>query len=122
MDLNRNEIDDPGEERAFSARRIRNLVIGAIAALIAGLIVAFAYTSIEYGGSPLDRLFGSKKVNPDIGKLAYDKNTHYFIGVIKSEGYSVKRSAPVYYIERAGGETIEYPKALVDVRARGEQP
>ncbi|HUK91703.1 MAG TPA: hypothetical protein VLZ81_14970 [Blastocatellia bacterium] len=109
-------------ERFLSARRIRNIIIGAVVALILGVLISFAYTSIEYGGSPLDSIFGSKKVNPAIGKLAYDKNTHYFIGVIKSEGYSVKRAAPVFYIERAGGGLIEYPKDVVEIRAPQQQP
>jgi len=113
---------DESDERFLSWRRVRNVIIGCIVALILGLLVSFAYTSLEYGGSPLDRILGSKKPDPAIGKLAYDKNTHYFIGVIKSAGHSVKRGTDVYYVERAGGEMIEMPKNLVDVRARGEQP
>jgi hypothetical protein len=114
--------DGSGDERFFSLRRLRNILIGAIVAVIAGVLISFVYTSIEYGGSPLDRILGSKKPEPATGKLAYDKNTHYFVGVIKSEGYSVKKGTQVYYIERAGGELIDVAKSLVDVRARGDQP
>jgi hypothetical protein len=113
---------DEREERFFTLRKLRTVLIGSVVALVAGIAITFVYTSVEYGGSPFDHLFGSRKPNPAIGKLAFDKNTHYFIGTIKSDGYSVRRSAQVFYIERPGGGLIEVPKSLVDVRDRGQQP
>jgi hypothetical protein len=102
-------------------RRVKITLIGAVIALVAGIGLSSIYTSIRYGGSPLDNLLGKKRVSAVAGKLAYDRNTHLFIGIIKSEGYSVKRATQVYYIERAGGELIELPKSLVEARDR-QQP
>ena len=103
-------------------RRVKITLVGALIALVAGVAVSFIYTSVRYGGSPLDNLFGKKRGSPVAGKLAYDKNTHLFIGIIKSEGYSTRRATQVYYIERAGGELIELPKSLVEARDRPQQP
>jgi hypothetical protein len=104
---------DPGRWR-----RVKVTVIGALIALAAGIVLSSIYTSIRYGGSPLDSIFGKKRGSPSAGKLAYDRNTNSFVGIIKSEGYSVKRATQVYYIERAGGELIELPKSLIEVRDR----
>jgi hypothetical protein len=98
------------------------VVLGAIIALLAGLLIAYIYTSSRYGGTVLDPLFKKEKGGgPSAGKHAFDKNSNAFLGVIKSEGYSTRRGADVYYIERAGGQIIEVPKGLVEVRETGKQ-
>lgn len=109
-------MDDGLEPDGNRWRRVKVTLIGALIALIAGITLSFVYTSVRYGGSPLDGLFGRKRASAVAGKLAYDRNTHLFIGIIKSEGYSVKRATQVYYIERSGGEVIELPKSLVEAR------
>lgn len=112
------DYQDPAPNRW---RRVKITLIGAVIALVAGVLLSFIYTSARYGGTPLDSLFGKRRGSAVAGKLAYDKNTHLFIGIIKSEGYSVKRATQVYYIERAGGELIELPKSLVEARDRAQQ-
>jgi hypothetical protein len=114
-------MDDGLEPDGNRWRRVKVTLIGALIALIAGITLSFVYTSVRYGGSPLDGLFGRKRASAVAGKLAYDRNTHLFIGIIKSEGYSVKRATQVYYIERSGGEVIELPKSLVEARDRSAQ-
>ena len=117
-DVDGKDDQGPGGDRW---RRVKVTVVGTLIALIAGLAISFAYTSIYYGGTPLDNLFGKKRGSADAGKLAYDKNTHTFIGIIKSEGYSIRRATQVYYVERPGGELIELPKSLIEARDRGQQ-
>jgi len=63
-----------------------------------------------------DRFFAKKETkSPVTGKLAFDKGTKYYIGVIKNEGHTA-RLGDVYYVEQAGGGTIEVSKANVEVR------
>jgi len=114
-------MEDGTDSDSNRWHRAKITLIGTLIALAAGVAVSFIYTSIRYGGSPLDSLFGKKPGSAVAGKLAYDKNTHLFIGIIKSEGYSVRRATQVYYIERAGGELIELPKSLVEARDRPHQ-
>ena len=107
------EVDEhAGEERLFSWRRIKVVVVGSLAAIVIGLVAVSLYT----GGSPFETLFGRQKVeSPDLGKQAYTKGTDFFIGIIKGEGVSPKR-IKVYYIEQAGGQMIEVAKERVEVR------
>jgi hypothetical protein len=114
-------MEDSSEPNSDRWRRVKVTLAGAVIALVAGLALSVIYTSIRYGGSPLDKLFGRNRGSPVAGKLAYDRNSNVFIGIIKSEGYSVKRATQVYYIERAGGELIELPKTLVEARDRPQQ-
>lgn len=112
----------PDDERVFSRRRILVAVVGAVIAIFAGWLAVTIYTSIRYGDNEKNDIFSGRKPSPSAGKLAYDKNTNLYIGIVKSEGYSTRRQTEVYYIERAGGELIELPKSLVDVRdARTKQ-
>lgn len=98
-------------------RKARTVVVGSVIALAAGLLIAYIYTSSRYGGSALDSITKKEdRGGPDAGKLAFDKNTNAFLGVIKSEGHSTRRGKDVYYIERAGGQLIDVPKNLVEVR------
>ena len=104
--------EDIGEERLFSWRRIKVLVLGSVAAIVIGLVAVSFYT----GGSPFEILFGKQRVeSPDLGKQAYTKGTDFFIGIIKGEGVTPKR-VKVYYIEQAGGQMIEVAKERVEVR------
>lgn len=97
--------------------RAKVLLIGTALALIAGLAIATVFTFVRYQGGPLASIFGeSKKENPHRGKLAFDKNSNTYLGVIRSEGYSTRRGTNVFYIERAGGQLIEVPKGLVEIR------
>lgn len=106
-----------GVEVSSIWRRIRTVVIGAVIALAAGLLIAHIYTSSRYGGSALDPITGREgRGGADAGKRAFDRNSQAFLGIIKSEGYSTRRGKDVYYIERAGGQLIEVPKSLVEVR------
>ncbi|HKF56573.1 MAG TPA: hypothetical protein VKJ45_14040 [Blastocatellia bacterium] len=114
-------MDDSSEPGGTGWRRLKITLIGSVIALVAGVALSFIYTSARYGGTPLDNWFGKKRGSAVAGKLAYDKNTHLFIGIIKSEGYSVRRATQVYYIERSGGELIELPKSLVEARDRAPQ-
>ena len=109
----RREIDeDSGEERLFSWRRIKVVLLGSVAAIVIGLVAVSFYT----GGSPFETLFGKQKVeSPDLGKQAYTKGTDFFIGIIKGEGITPRR-VKVYYIEQAGGQMIEVAKERVEVR------
>jgi hypothetical protein len=111
-------MEDASEPKPGRWRRVKITLVGAIIAVVAGIALGSIYTSIRYGGSPLDNFLGKKRGSPVAGKLAYDRNSNLFIGIIKSEGYSVKRATQVYYIERAGGELIEVPKSLVEARDR----
>jgi hypothetical protein len=117
-DENETEPEALGEGRLFSWKRIKTIVIGSVVALVVGVGAVFVYTSIQYGGTPLDRFFKRKQPAPPMaGWLAYEKDSDRFIGVIRSEGFSNKRGVDVYYIERPGGQLIEFPKSLVSARA-----
>ncbi len=66
-----------------------------------------------------DRYLEKKeKKSPMAGKLAFDKGTRYYIGVIRDEGHTSRRGN-VYYIEQAGGNMIEVSKENVEVRDPG---
>ena len=106
------EVDhDTGQERLFSWRRIKIVVVGCLAAIVLGLILS----SLITGASPFETLFGRKKVeSPDLGKHAYTKGTDFFIGVIKGEG--IDKDRKVYYIEQAGGQISAIAKERVEVR------
>ena len=106
---------DATEERLFSGRRIRILVLGMIAAIVIGLVIANTFTYFQYGGTMFDRYFKKEKKSPAAGKFAYDKGTKFYIGIIRGEGKS-QRKGNVYYIEQAGGTMIEVSKELIEVR------
>lgn len=100
----------------FSARRLRTIIIGIVAAVVLGLVLVNSFMYLQYGGTMFDRLFEKKdKKSPAAGKLAFDKGTKYYIGVIRGEGHS-SRLGDVYYIEQAGGSMIEVSKEIVEVR------
>jgi len=104
------------EERLFSWRRIRTMMIGAFLAGIAGLVLVNLYMHFQYGGTMFDRYFEKEaKRSPMAGKLAFDKATKYYIGVIRDEGHS-PRHGNVYYVEQAGGSMIEVSRENVEVR------
>jgi len=113
--FNQNE-DDVGDERLFSWRRIKTLVIGTVLAIVAGLVAVNTFTYFQYGGTMFDRYFEKKKKpSPMAGKLAFDKGTKYYIGVIRGEGHT-SRLGNVYFIEQAGGNMIDVAKENVEVR------
>jgi hypothetical protein len=104
------------DERLFSLRRVRNLVIGTVVAVVGGLVAVNVFMYLQYGGTMFDRYF--KKTEPKsqmAGKLAFDKGTKYYIGIIRGEGRS-QRQGNVYYIEQAGGTLIEVAGVNVEVR------
>ena len=108
--------DSSADERLFSPRRIRTLIIGAVLAIVAGLIAVNLFTYLQYGGTMFDRYFEKKeKKSPMAGKLAFDKGTKYYIGIIRGEGHT-SRQGDVYYIEQAGGSMIEVSRENVEVR------
>jgi hypothetical protein len=108
--------DNPADDRIFSRRRMKLLIIGTLAALVLGLVLVNSFMYLQYGGTMLDRLFEKKeKKSPAAGKLAFDKGTKYYIGIIRGESHSSRRG-DVYYIEQAGGSMIEVPKENVEVR------
>jgi hypothetical protein len=108
--------DDEEGERTFSWRRIRHLIIGTLLALVVGLVAVNLFTYFQYGGTLFDRYFEKKeKKSPMAGKLAFDKGTKYYIGVIRGEGHTSRRGN-VYYIEQAGGNMVEVSKENVEVR------
>ncbi|MFY9557600.1 MAG: hypothetical protein WAV20_08255 [Blastocatellia bacterium] len=110
------EAHDPDNQRLFSLRRIKTLIGGALAAVVIGLLFVNTFTYFQYGGTMFDRYFEKKpKKSPAAGKLAFDKGTKYYIGIIRGEGFSSKREN-VYYIEQAGGTMIEVSKDNVEVR------
>jgi hypothetical protein len=114
------QYDNEGAgERLFSWRRVRRLLVGSAVVVLAGAMLISLVTYYRYGGTPFDNLLGRKKEeNPDKGKLAFDKGTKFYIGIIKGEGYSQRRGK-VYYIEQAGGGVIEIAKERVEVREPG---
>jgi hypothetical protein len=104
------------DERLFSWRRIRNLLVGAVIIVVGGLVAVNLYMYLQYGGTMFDRYFEKKEQkSPMAGKLAFDKGTKYYIGIIRGEGRS-QRQGNVYYIEQAGGTLIEVAKVNVEVR------
>jgi|SRR5215813_1877271 len=107
--------DDQCKERVFSLRRIRTLVIGVVIASVLGFVAVNLFTYFQYGGTFFDRYFEKKQESAVAGKLAFDKGTKYYIGVIRGEGHSSRRGN-VYYIEQAGGNYVEVPRENVEVR------
>ena len=108
--------DNQPDERLFSWRRIRTMIVGTALAIVAGLIAVNLFTYFQYGGTMFDRYFEKKEAkSPMAGKLAFDKGTKYYIGIIRGEGHTAKRGN-VYYIEQAGGNMIEVSKENVEVR------
>ena len=108
--------DAAGEERLLSWRRIRTIIIGSVAVVVMGVLAVSLYTYTQYGGTPFDRFFErEQKVNPAIGKRAFDKHLNTYYGIIRGEGKNVGRGE-VYYIEQAGGQMIEVKKERVETR------
>jgi len=104
------------DERLFSWRRIKTLIIGTVFAVVAGLVAVNLFTYLQYGGTMFDRYFEkAEKKSPMAGKLAFDKGTKYYIGIIRGEGHTSRRGN-VYFIEQAGGSMIEASKENVEVR------
>ena len=104
------------DERLFSGRRVRNLIFGTLIAVVGGLVAVNVFMYLQYGGTMFDRYFAKKEPkSPMSGKLAFDKGTKYYIGIIRAEGRS-QRQGNVYYIEQAGGMMIEVAKVNVEVR------
>jgi hypothetical protein len=108
--------DGSAGERLFSWRRIKTVIIGTVVAAVVGLVLVNAFTYLQYGGTMFDRYFEKKeKKSPMAGKLAFDKGTKYYIGIIRGEGHTSKRGN-VYYIEQAGGAMVEVSKDNVEAR------
>src|SRR5215470_3780596 len=107
--------DDQSKEAVFSLRRIRTLVIGIVIAGVLGFLAVNLFTYLQYGGTFFDRYFEKKEQSAVAGKLAFDKSTKYYIGVIRGEGRTAKRGN-VYYVEQAGGTFVEVSKENVEVR------
>jgi hypothetical protein len=108
--------NDSADERLFSWRRIRTVVIGTVLAALLGLVLVNAFTYLQYGGTMFDRYFEKKKKrSPMAGKLGFDKGTKYYIGIIRDEGHT-SRLGNVYIIEQAGGSLIDVSKDNVEVR------
>ena len=110
------ENEESKSESSETGRRVRIVVVGALASLLAGAVLFFIFFTVRYGQSPFGRIFGGQTENRYADKLAYDKASKVFVGVIKSEGYSARRGGEVFYVERAGGLLIEIRKDLVEVR------
>ena len=102
--------------------RIKTALIGSVAVIVIGSLLMSFYTYYRYGGTPFDGLLGRKRdESKDVGKLAYDKRTGVFIGIIKGEGYSKVYGSKVYYIERTAGQWHEYPKDMIEAREPGKK-
>jgi hypothetical protein len=87
-----------------------------VGAAVLGLILVNAFMYLQYGGTMFDRFFSKKEQrSPVAGKLAFDKGTKYYIGVIRREGHTA-RLGDIYYVEQAGGGIVEVSKANVEVR------
>lgn len=100
----------------FSGRRVRTVILGSVFAALLGLLLVNAFMYLQYGGTMFDRFFEKKeKKSPVAGKLAFDKGTKYYIGIVRGEGHTSRRG-DVYYIEQAGGGMIEVAKVNVEVR------
>ncbi|HEX8091769.1 MAG TPA: hypothetical protein VF762_23150 [Blastocatellia bacterium] len=109
------DVNDVGEEKLFSKRRIRNIILGVVVAFIAGLVLANTFTYVQYGGTMFDKYFKKEKRSPAAGKFAYAKGTDDYVGIIRDEGTSPSKGK-VYYIEQAGGSMAEFRKELIEVR------
>jgi hypothetical protein len=113
--------DGEGGEKLFSARRVRNLLLGMAGAVALGLLLVNTFTYVQYGGTMFDKYFEKeKKKSPAAGKFAYTKETGYYVGIIRDEGTSPRRGK-VFYIEQAGGTMIEVAKDLIEVREPDRQ-
>ena len=113
--FNRNEVD-PSDERLFSWRRIRTLIAGIVIVVVMGLAAVNLFTYVRYGGTMFDRYFEkNEKKSPMAGKLAFDKGTKFYIGIIRGEGQTAARGK-VYFIEQPGGSMIDVSKENVEVR------
>jgi hypothetical protein len=108
-------LDDAGEEKLFSRRRMKTFILGVIAAVIAGLVLVNTFTYFQYGGTMFDRYLKKEKKSPAVGKFAYTKDTNFYQGIIRGEGTSPTKGK-VYYIEQAGGQMMEVSKDLIVVR------
>jgi hypothetical protein len=108
--------EESGDEQLFSWRRIRTLILGSALALVAGLVAVNVFTYVQYGGTMFDRYFEKKEnKSPMAGKLAFDKGTKYYLGIIRGEGHTPRRRN-VYFIEQPGGGMIDVSKDNVEVR------
>ena len=85
----RHSVSD--DERLFSRRRIRTLILGTAVAIVGGLVAVNSFMYLQYGGTMFDRYFEKKETkSPVAGKLAFDKGTKYYIGIIRGEGHTSK--------------------------------
>ena len=110
----KNEDESDGSE---GGHRVKIAVVGTLVSLLAGAVLFFVIFTVRYGQTPFGHMFGGgRNENREAGKLAYDKSSKVFLGIIRSEGHSVERGADVFYIERAGGSLIEVRKDRVEVR------
>jgi hypothetical protein len=113
--FNQNEVDS-SDERLFSWRRIRTLIAGIVIVAVAGLVAVNLFTYMRYGGTMFDRYFEkNEQKSPMAGKLAFDKGTKFYIGIIRGEGHTAARGN-VYFIEQPGGNMIDLSKENVEVR------
>jgi hypothetical protein len=108
-------VNGAGEEKLFSGRRVRNIILGVAAAFALGLVLANTFTYVQYGGTMFDKYFEREKRSPAAGKFAYAKGTGDYVGIIRDEGTSPTKGK-VYYIEQAGGSMAEFRKDLIEVR------
>ena len=109
------DLNGAGEEKLFSRRRVRNIILGVIAAFFVGLVLANTFTYVQYGGTMFDKYLKKEKKSPAAGKFAYSKGTNFYQGIIRGEGTSPSKGK-VYYIEQAGGSMMEVSKDLIEVR------
>jgi hypothetical protein len=108
-------------EPLFSKRRVRNMILGSIIAILLGVALANLYTYTQYGGTMFDKYLKKEKPqSPAFGKFAYAKGTGYYLGIIKGEGRSPRRGE-VYYVEQAGGQMMEVAKERIEVREPGSE-
>jgi hypothetical protein len=109
------DVNEAGEEKLFSRRRIKNIILGVIVAFVVGLVLANTFTYVQYGGTMFDKYFKKEKKSPAAGKFAYAKGTNDYVGIIRGEGTSPSKGK-VYYVEQAGGSMAEFRKDLIEVR------
>ena len=83
--------------------------------VVAGLVAVNLFTYMRYGGTMFDRYLEKEKKSPMAGKLAFDKGTKFYIGIIRGEGHTAARGN-VYFIEQPGGNMIDASKENVEVR------
>jgi hypothetical protein len=92
------------------------VILGSVGAALLGLLLVNGFMYLQYGGTMFDRFFEKRETkSPVAGKLAFDKGTKYYIGIIRGEGHT-SRLGDVYNIEQAGGRMIEVSKVNVEVR------